>query len=44
MCGATDCSTCYGPGYDREDDEPEDEEDDEPEDEEDDEPEDEEEA
>jgi len=20
MCGATDCSTCYGPGYDREDD------------------------
>lgn len=26
MCGATDCSTCYGPGYDREDDdEPEDE-------------------
>lgn len=26
MCGATDCSTCYGPGYDREDDdEPEEE-------------------
>lgn len=23
MCGATDCSTCYGPGYDRDDDEPE---------------------
>ena len=21
MCGATDCSTCYGPGYDLEDDE-----------------------
>lgn len=20
MCGASDCSTCYGPGYDREDD------------------------
>lgn len=20
MCGATDCSTCYGEGYDREDD------------------------
>lgn len=26
MCGATDCSTCYGPGYDCEDeDEPEEE-------------------
>ncbi len=25
MCGATDCSTCYGPGYDRDDDEPEEE-------------------
>lgn len=23
MCGATDCSNCYGPGYDRDDDEPE---------------------
>ena len=20
MCGATDCATCYGPGFDREDD------------------------
>ena len=20
MCGASDCSTCYGPGYDRDDD------------------------
>ena len=29
-CGATDCSTCYGPGFDREDDdEPEEDEDEE---------------
>lgn len=24
MCGAIDCSTCYGPGYDHEDDEDDD--------------------
>lgn len=29
MCGATDCSTCYGPGYDREDDDEPEEEDEE---------------
>lgn len=29
MCGATDCSTCYGPGYDREDDDDPEEEDEE---------------
>lgn len=38
MCGATDCSTCYGPGFDREDDdEPEVEDDEDLEDDEDDE-------
>lgn len=29
MCGATDCSTCYGPGYDRDDDDEPEEEDEE---------------
>ena len=24
MCGASDCSTCYGPGYDRDDDDDDD--------------------
>ena len=27
MCGATDCSTCYGPGYDRDDDDDDDDDD-----------------
>lgn len=29
MCGATDCSNCYGPGYDRDDDDEPEEEDEE---------------
>ena len=29
MCGASDCSTCYGPGYDRDDDDEPEEEDEE---------------
>lgn len=41
MCGATDCATCYGPGYDLEDDEtddnePEEEDEEDPEDDDDD--------
>ena len=39
MCGATDCATCYGPGYDREDDDEPEEEDEEDVEEDDDEPE-----
>ena len=39
MCGATDCSTCYGPGYDREDDDEVEEEDEEDVEEDEDEPE-----
>ena len=39
MCGATDCSTCYGPGYDREDDDEPEEEDEEDEEEDEEEPE-----
>ncbi len=39
MCGATDCSTCYGEGYDREDDDEPEEVDEEDEEEDEDEPE-----
>lgn len=39
MCGATDCSTCYGPGFDREDDDQPEEDDEEDVEEDDDEPE-----
>jgi len=39
MCGATDCATCYGPGYDREDDDEPEEEDEEDVEEDEDEPE-----
>ena len=39
MCGATDCATCYGPGYDRDDDDEPEEEDEEDVEEDEDEPE-----